>query len=146
MYRIESMTVYKIIDTENSDLVVATFYDREEAEKYVGAKYLDSPAQPESSSKEDQVLALFRDLGYKVGAAKYSKEAGGKYWTLTKQQQKAQLWNCGARGWSICHPTQHDTSKLSEKWLDIFGDSTNEPLNVEELCDMNGICLDETEE
>jgi hypothetical protein len=107
--KIKEIKTYQVID--NSGNVIGTFADRDHAEKFLEAM---------RPSIEDQILDTLRVTGFKIGRKTASGVNSDYYYPLSKDGQKAQLWNCGARGWQICHPSQHDPAKLPEPWLEVF--------------------------
>jgi hypothetical protein len=124
------VTRYEILDDNGK--AIALFNSKKDAERFIKSS---EPSKPIKQSPEEELIESLKDIGFKVSAPK-KVDGVGKYWTLTKDRQKAHLWNCGARGWSICHPTQHEESKRSQAWLDIFA------FDVVEFADCNGIELE----
>ena len=145
------VTRYEILDDNGK--AIASFSSKHDAVQFLSSQMpknenqefvdwlLDAeatstePSKPVKQSPEEELIESLKDIGMKVSAPK-TVEGVGRYWVLTQHGLKAHLWHCGARGWSICHPTQHEESKRSQAWLDIFA------FDVVEFADCNGIELE----
>jgi hypothetical protein len=145
------VTRYEILDDNGK--AIASFSSKDDAVQFLSwqmpknenQEFVDwlldaeatstEPSKPVKQSPEEELIESLKDIGMKVSAPK-TVEGVGRYWVLTQHGLKAHLWHCGARGWSICHPTQHEESKRSQAWLDIFA------FDVVEFADCNGIELE----